>query len=162
MTSQKRLLQDIFQQCINKNLTIITMESCTGGLVSGAITDIAGSSKVFDKGLITYSNESKIELLGVSKTTIDTFGAVSRQVVCEMASKLIQVGLLKNKVSIATYGVAGPGKSEQKPVGLVWLASYKHDSLLVKKIDFGNVSRFKIRQKTVLEALKLVKENLYI
>ena len=160
MSLQKKLLQDIFQQCRNKDLSIITMESCTGGLISGAITDIPGSSDVFDKGLITYSNESKITLLGVSKTNIETFGAVSREVVIEMATKPIVDIRLHNKVSIATSGVAGPGQSEEKPVGLVWLASYKHNSLLVKKLNFGNISRYKIRQKAVFESLKLLQENL--
>lgn len=160
MITQSKLIHDIFQQCKNKNLNIITMESCTGGLISAAITDVPGSSEVFDKGLITYSNASKIDILGVLKTTIDTFGAVSREVVSEMASKLLKGGLSKNKISIATSGVAGPGKSEHKPVGLVWLASYKHDNLIVKKMNFGNLSRYEIRQKTVFESLKLVQENI--
>ena len=160
MGLQKKLVEEIFQQCLKKDLHIITMESCTGGLISGAITDIPGSSKIFDKGLITYSNESKVELLGVSKTNIDTFGAVSREVVTEMATKLIIDTNSQHKVSIATSGVAGPGKSEQKPVGLVWLASYKYNNLIVKKIDFGNISRYKIRKKAVYEALKLLQENL--
>ena len=160
MSLQKKLVEDIFQQCLKKDLRIITMESCTGGLVSGAITDIPGSSKIFDKGLITYSNESKVELLGVSKINIDTFGAVSREVVTEMATKLIIDTNSQHKVSIATSGVAGPGKSEQKPVGLVWLASYKYNNLIVKKIDFGNISRYKIRKKAVYESLKLLQENL--
>jgi nicotinamide-nucleotide amidase len=160
MSLQKKLVEDIFQQCLKKDLRIIAMESRTGGLISGAITDIPGSSKIFDKGLITYSNESKVELLGVSKTNIDTFGAVSREVVTEMATKLIIDTNLQYKVSIATSGVAGPGKSEQKPVGLVWLASYKYNNLIVKKINFGNISRYKIRKKTVYEALKLLQKNL--
>ena len=160
MSLQKKLVEDIFQQCLKKDLRIITMESCTGGLISGAITDIPGSSKIFDKGLITYSNESKVELLGVSKTNIDTFGAVSREVVTEMATKLIIDTNSHHKVSIATSGVAGPGRSEQKPVGLVWLASYKYNNLIVKKMDFGNISRYRIRKKTVYEALKLLQENL--
>ena len=161
MSLQKKLVKDIFQQCLKNNLSIITMESCTGGLISGAITDIPGSSKIFDKGFISYSNESKVEVLGVSKTNIDTFGAVSREVVTEMATKLIIDTNAQNKVSIATSGVAGPGKSEQKPVGLVWLASYKYNNLIVKKIDFGNISRYKIRKKAVHEALKLLQENLH-
>jgi PncC family amidohydrolase len=161
MSIQKKLVEDIFQQCLNKNLSIITMESCTGGLISGAITDIPGSSKVFDKGLISYSNESKIELLGVSKTNIDTFGAVSREVVAEMATNLIIETNARHKVSIATSGVAGPGESERKPVGLVWLASFKYNNLIVKKLDFGNISRYKIRKKAVYEALKLLQENLH-
>lgn len=160
MSLQKRLVKDIFQQCLKQDLRIITIESCTGGLISGAITDTPGSSKIFDKGLITYSNESKVELLGVSKTNIDTFGAVSREVVTEMATKLIIDTNSQHKVSIATSGVAGPGKSEKKPVGLVWLASYKHNNLIVKKIDFGNISRYKIRKKAVYEALKLLQQNL--
>ena len=160
MIFQKELLQDIFQRCIDKNLTIITMESCTGGLISSAITDTPGSSKVFDRGLITYSNESKVELLGVSKVNIDTHGAVSREVVTEMATNLIKSVKSLKKISIATTGVAGPGKSEHKPVGLVWLASYRYDKLIIKKLNFGILSRHEIRQKTVFESLKLLQESL--
>jgi nicotinamide-nucleotide amidase len=149
MIFQKELLQDIFQRCIDKNLTIITMESCTGGLISSTITDTPGSSKVFDRGLITYSNESKIELLGVSKVNIDTHGAVSREVVGEMATNMIKSVKSLKKISIATTGVAGPGKSEHKPV-----------ELIIKKLNFGNLSRHEIRQKTVFESLKLLQENL--
>lgn len=156
----QNLLQDIFEECINQKLTIITMESCTGGLISSAITDVPGSSKVFDRGLTTYSNESKIELLDVSKKNLNKYGAVSCEVVSEMASKLIFNMQSKTKISIATSGVAGPRETERKPVGLVWLASYRYNNLIVKKLNLGNRSRNEIRNETVFQSLKLLQENL--
>ena len=136
------------------------MESCTGGLVSSAITDVPGSSRVFDKGFITYSNESKIALLGVSEHTLKTYGAVSKEVISEMATKPISNFLTKNSISIATSGVAGPEQSEQKPVGLIWLASFYNETLLVKKLNLGKLDRSMIRKKTVIAALNLLKKNL--
>ena len=153
---------DIFQRCLQKNLVITTIESCTGGLVSSEITNIPGSSKVFEKGLITYSNESKVRLLGISKKIIKEYGAVSREVISQMAINPVKNNKQKNQITIATSGVAGPDQSEQKPVGLVWLASYRHDNLMVKKIDLGNLDRITIRQRTVFEALNLLKQNLKI
>ena len=108
MIAQSTLINDIFQKCLLNNLKIIAVESCTGGLISSAITSIAGSSKVFDKGLTTYSNESKIELLGVSERTILKVGAVSRETVSEMAMNPVIKSEQKNLITIATSGVAGP------------------------------------------------------
>ena len=100
------------------------------------------------------------ELLGVSQSNIKEYGAVSREVVIEMAKNTIKKSQSKHSVSIATTGVAGPEKSEKKPVGLVWIASYRHDHLTVREMNFGNLQRTEIRQRTVLEALKLLEENL--
>ena len=160
MTTQRKLLEIIFKLCLQKNITITAIESCTGGLISSAITDIPGSSKVFNKGLITYSNKSKVSLLGISESTISKYGAVSQEVITEMAVNPITKFKQKNQISIATSGVAGPGQSENKPVGLIWLASYKDNNLLIKELNLGNLNRNLIRQKTVLEALSLLAENL--
>ena len=162
MITYNALLKTIFQRCLQKNLVITTIESCTGGLISSEITNIPGSSKVFEKGLITYSNESKVRLLGISKKIIKEYGAVSREVISQMAINPVKNNKQKNQITIATSGVAGPDQSEQKPVGLVWLASYRHDNLMVKKIDLGNLDRITIRQRTVFEALNLLKQNLKI
>ena len=162
MITNNALLKTIFQRCLQKNLVITTIESCTGGLISSEITNIPGSSKVFEKGLITYSNESKVRLLGISKKIIKEYGAVSREVISQMAINPVKNNKQKNQITIATSGVAGPDQSEQKPVGLVWLASYRHDNLMVKKIDLGNLDRITIRQRTVFEALNLLEQNLKI
>ena len=162
MITNNTLLKNIFQICLQKNLLITTIESCTGGLVSSEITNIPGSSKVFETGLVTYSNESKVRLLGISEKIIKKYGAVSREVISEMAINPIKNNKQKNQITIATSGVAGPDQSEQKPVGLVWLASYRHDKLLIKKINLGNLDRITIRQRTVFEALNLLKQNLKI
>ena len=87
MSNQVTLIKQIFNLCLEKKLMITSVESCTGGLISSAITDIEGSSKVFDKGLVTYSNDSKTKLVGVSRETILEFGAVSQEVITEMATK---------------------------------------------------------------------------
>lgn len=160
MVSNQKLLKQIFQRCLKENLFITSIESCTGGLISGAITDIPGSSKIFEQGLITYSNKSKIELLGVSEENIQNHGAVSREVIIEMAVNPVVNQTRKNQITIATSGVAGPDQSENKPVGLIWLASYRKDNLMVKKITLGNLDRTEIRQRTVSEALKLLNKNL--
>ena len=160
MTLQQELIKDIFYQCLKQNFVITSVESCTGGLISSAITAVPGSSEFFHKGLVTYSNESKIQLAGVSKATIERYGAVSHEVVSEMAKNLIINDELNNQISIATSGVAGPGQSEKKPVGLIWLASYRKNNLMIKRLNLGNLSRDTIRRRTVLEAFRLLQQNL--
>ena len=160
MSDKDSLIMHIFDLCVVKKLMITSIESCTGGLISGALTNIAGSSKVFDKGLITYSNDSKTKLAGVSKETLSKFGAVSPEVIREMAIRPVEFNDQKRLITIATSGVAGPSQSENKPIGLVWIASYRHDNLLIKKFNFGNLSRQEIRKRTVIKALNLLKRNL--
>ena len=162
MITNNAVLKTIFQRCLQNNLVITTIESCTGGLVSSEITNIPGSSKIFETGLITYSNESKVRLLGISEKFIKKYGAVSREVISQMAINPVKNNKQKNQITIATSGVAGPDQSEQKPVGLVWLASYRDDNLMIKKINLGNLDRITIRQRTVFEALNLLEQNLKI
>ena len=150
------LAERLVQAASEKRVMIATAESCTGGLVSAAITDIAGSSSIFDRGFVTYSNEAKSELLGVSPSFIDQHGAVSAVVACAMAE-----GAIKNSrasISVAITGIAGPGGgSVEKPVGLVHFAtSVKGSDTLHFEKRFGNLSREEIRDtavKTALEAL---------
>ena len=98
-------------------ITIATAESCTGGMVAAALTDVAGSSDVFDRGFVTYSNAAKIAMLGVSATTLDTYGAVSEEVAQEMAEgALTQSGA---QLAVSITGIAGPGGSDYKPEGRV-------------------------------------------
>lgn len=114
-------LQRLTARLQRRGLMIATAESCTAGLIAKLLTDTAGSSSWFERGFVTYSNQSKIEMLGVAQQTLNHYGAVSRQTVREMAA-----GALANshaQVALATSGVAGPsGGSEEKPVGTVWFA----------------------------------------
>jgi PncC family amidohydrolase len=132
---------------------LVSAESCSGGLVASLITEISGASQVFDRGFVTYCNESKVSDLGVEEKTLENFGAVSRQVAKEMA-----LGAIKNSnaaLSIATTGVAGPnGGSLIKPVGLVYIASYNklNDNLAVKEFNFSG-DRGEVRLQTVEAAI---------
>jgi PncC family amidohydrolase len=112
--------EHLIEQLKSKNLKLVTAESCTGGLIAATITAIPGSSAVFDRGFITYSNEAKIDLLGVSPKTLNNYGAVSKEVAEEMA-----IGALKNTnsdIAVSATGIAGPsGGSVEKPVGLVFI-----------------------------------------
>lgn len=139
-------------------LTIVTAESCTGGLVAGALTEIAGSSDVVDRGFVTYSNEAKQESLGVSSDILDTFGAVSIAVAWAMAQ-----GALKHShadVAVAITGIAGPGGgSAKKPVGTVVFAVARRGDPGCKIADtkfFGDLGRSEIRRQAVLVALDLL------
>lgn len=116
----RRLAQQIIDRFPGLGMMVATAESCTGGLIAGAITDIAGSSTVFDRGFVTYSNEAKQDMLGVRETTLAAYGAVSAQVATEMVLGARRKSRADFAVSVT--GVAGPGGgSPQKPVGLVWM-----------------------------------------
>lgn len=132
---------------------IATAESCTGGMIAAAITDIAGSSEIFDRGFVTYSNQAKMDMLGVSKETLDKHGAVSHQTCEEMLR-----GAIANSnasVAIATTGIAGPsGGSAEKPVGLVYIGvMYNEKIRITKNIIKGN--RKQVRDTTVEKAIAL-------
>ncbi len=140
--------------------TIVTAESCTGGLVAAALTEIPGSSAVFHSGFITYSNEAKIKVLKVGSELIDTFGAVSIAVVWAMAQ-----GALKRSsadIAVAVSGIAGPdGGTEQKPVGTVVFAvavrGKDPEDIIADKVQFGSdKSRAQIREAATLHALQLL------
>lgn len=139
--------------------TIAVAESCTGGLVAGALTEIAGSSDVFDRGFVTYSNEAKAQMLGVSPEIIDTFGAVSIAVAWAMA----QGALAKSNadVAVAITGIAGPGGgSEKKPVGTVVFARARRGAdpreIVADQHQFGDLGRSEIRLQAVRCALELL------
>jgi nicotinamide-nucleotide amidase len=138
-----------------KGAVIATAESCTGGLISGAITEIPGSSDVFDRGFVTYSNAAKIEMLGIDPDTIKTFGAVSEEVAQAMAS-----GALRHSdatLTVSVTGVAGPGGSDYKPEGRVCFAIAQNGTApRVETIDFGPLGRAEVRQSTVSHALNLL------
>jgi len=150
--------QRIIDDFTARKLTIVTAESCTGGLVGGALTEIAGSSAAVLCGFITYSNEAKHRMLGVPLETLQQFGAVSRQTALAMAQ-----GALKNSdatVSVSITGIAGPGGgSAEKPVGLVHFAAAKRGgNEIAREMRFGDIGRSAVRERAVLVALEMLAE----
>lgn len=148
--------QRIIRMCAERKLTIATAESCTGGLVAGALTEIAGSSAAVLCGFITYSNEAKQRMLGVPAATLETFGAVSPETALAMAQ-----GALKNspaELSVAITGIAGPGSgSDAKPVGLVQFAAARRNGREIAREErFGDPGRSVIRYRSVLTALAML------
>jgi nicotinamide-nucleotide amidase len=144
--------------CAAARLKIATAESCTGGLVSAALTDIPGSSEVFERGFVTYSNEAKVALLGVATETLAAHGAVSAPVAREMAEGALAHSLAD--VAVAITGVAGPGGgSAEKPVGLVHFAcARKGFATVAVEKRFGPLARADIRAAAVATALRLILE----
>ena len=149
------LIQEIFAKLEFKNWMLATAESCTGGLISSAITNESGSSAYFDRGFVTYSNEAKMEMLGVSHETLSQFGAVSEQTAIEMVQ-----GALKNSnadIAVSVTGIAGPtGGTPEKPVGLVYIGCATADNASAKAYNFNDMSREEVRENTVSEALKIL------
>jgi nicotinamide-nucleotide amidase len=144
--------------CRRKELKVATAESCTGGLVAGALTDIAGSSDVLDRGFVTYSNEAKREMLGVSAQTLREHGAVSRETAEEMARGALAHS--NARLAVAITGIAGPGGgSAEKPVGLVhFAAAARSGALVTREMRYGDIGRGAVRHKSVLQALAMLKE----
>jgi nicotinamide-nucleotide amidase len=141
-----------------RKLTIATAESCTGGLVAGALTDIPGSSDVIDRGFVTYSNDAKRAMLGVKTTTLATFGAVSKETATAMAIGALEKAGVDLAVSIT--GIAGPGGATPgKPVGLVHFAVAARDGrILHRECRFGAIGRSAVRARSVVEALRMLTE----
>ena len=138
-----------------KKLTISFAESCTGGLLSSSITSISGSSKVFNMGLVTYSNNAKVKLLKVPKETITKYGAVSYETCLSMVKNLSKIS--KSNISISITGIAGPnGGTKEKPVGLVYIGLKKGSKIIVKKNYFKSKKRISIQKATVNQALKMI------
>ena len=138
-----------------KKLKISFAESCTGGLLSGVITSVGGSSKVFKLGLIAYSNESKITVLKVSKRIIRKYGAVSEQVCRAMAKNVSKIS--NTNISVAITGIAGPnGGTKKKPVGLVYVGLKKNNKINVQKYLFKNIGRSYIQRAAVNKCLGLI------
>ncbi|MGA7806185.1 CinA family protein [Bradyrhizobium sp.] len=154
----RALSRSLLDLCRMRKLTIATAESCTGGLVAGALTDIPGSSDVIDRGFVTYSNEAKRAMLGVNATTLATFGAVSKETATQMA-----IGALERAdvdLAVAITGIAGPGGAAPgKPVGLVHFAVAARDGrILHREHRFGAIGRSAVRQRSVVEALRMLTE----
>ena len=151
----KKLSQKVVKLLTKKRLKISFAESCTGGLLSSSITSISGSSKVFALGLVTYSNQAKINILKVPKKIIMKHGAVSYETCLSMVKNLYKIS--KTNISISVTGVAGPnGGTKQKPVGLVFIGVKKGNKTLVKKFLFKNRTRNSIQRSTVNKSLNLI------
>ena len=151
----KKLSQKIVSLLRKKRFKISFVESCTGGLLSSAITSISGSSKVFTLGLIAYSNQSKINNLKVSKKTIMKHGAVSYETCLSMVKNLGKIS--KTNISVSITGIAGPnGGTKKKPIGLVFIGIKKGDKTLVKKNLFKYKKRISIQRAAVNKALNLI------
>lgn len=134
--------------------TVATAESCTGGLLAGAITAPAGASAIFERGFVTYSNAAKVEMLGVSPTTLQAHGAVSEAVAAEMA----QGGRLRSgaTVAVSVTGIAGPGGSEVKPEGRVCFGLATEAGTTTETVEFGPLGRDAVRARAVDHALALL------
>ncbi len=152
----ERAAARVLERCRARGLTIATAESCTGGLVAGALTEIAGSSDVVDRGFVTYSNAAKQAMLGVSSAILERHGAVSRETAEAMAK-----GALAHApadLAVAITGIAGPGGgSAEKPVGLVHFAAAARDGRLIhREKRFGDIGRSEVRHRSVAEALAML------
>ncbi len=148
----------VLDLCRARSLTVSTAESCTGGLVAGALTDIAGSSDVVDRGFVTYSNQAKIEVLGVSPATLAAHGAVSEETAREMVAGLLRTA--RTSLGVSITGIAGPGGgSAEKPVGLVhFAAANDKGDVLVRREIFAGQDRAGVRRLSVLTALAMLAE----
>ena len=148
------LNQKIVSLLKRKKLKIAVAESCTGGMLSSAITSVSGSSKVFTLGLVTYSNQAKINILKVPKKIISKYGAVSVQCCLAMVNNLSKIS--KAKACISITGIAGPkGGSKQKPVGLVYIGIRVGKKVMINKYNFKNKGRLFIQKQTVKKTLNL-------
>ena len=154
----EKLAQDVVAALKVNGLTIATAESCTGGLVAGALTSVSGSSEVVYGGFVTYANEAKIAMVGVPYALLRQFGAVSKEVATAMAEGALAAA--GTHIAVSVTGIAGPlGGSDKKPVGLVHFAvATAEETRHLKKTFDPNWSRDQIRQASVIEALKLVRK----
>ena len=151
----KKISRKIVRLLTKKKLNISFAESCTGGLLSSTITSINGSSKVFTIGLVTYSNQSKINSLKVPKNILRKLGAVSYETCLAMVRNLSKIS--KTNISVSITGIAGPnGATKKKPVGLVFIGIKKSNKTLVRKYLFKNKKRTSIQRAAVSKSLNLI------
>ncbi len=148
-------MKSLIKLLIKKKIKISVAESCTGGLLASAITSISGASKIFNLGLITYSNQTKIKILKVNKNIIKRFGAVSYECCYAMVSNLSKIS--KANINVSITGIAGPrGGTKKKPVGLVYIGVKKGRKIQIIKCLFKSKKRSSIQKATVKKALNLV------
>tara|TARA_B100000945_G_scaffold321274_1_gene334953 strand:+ start:3772 stop:4233 length:462 start_codon:yes stop_codon:yes gene_type:complete len=145
----------LLKKLVKKKLKISFVESCTGGMLASKITSLSGASKVFNLGLITYSNQSKIKILKVNKNIIKKYGAVSHECCLSMVNNLSKIS--KAHINLSVTGIAGPnGGTKEKPVGLVYIGVKKGNKTIIRKYLFKNKGRNYIQKSTVSKAIKLL------
>ena len=151
----KNLSKLLVKKLKKNRISISVVESCTGGLLSSFITSVSGSSKVFDLGLVVYSNKSKINILKIPKSIIKKFGSVSEKICLLMLKNLSKIS--KTNIVVSITGIAGPkGGAKKKPVGLVYIGIKKGNKIVVKKCLFKNKGRIYIQKATVKKSLRLI------
>lgn len=155
----RQLLNKVSDELKKHHLSVATAESCTGGLLAHTLTNISGSSEYFDRGIVSYSNQAKIELLGVPEQTLKQHGAVSKQ-----TAKAMAIGIRERSnvdIGISTTGIAGPtGGTKEKPVGLVYIGIASLKNVKVKKFIFSG-DRMRNKESTCNAALEMLLENLW-
>ena len=148
-------IQILHKRLIKKKLTISVAESCTGGLLAHNLTKLASSSRYFQMGLTTYSNQAKIKILKVNKNIIKKYGAVSKECCKSMVQNLSKIS--KSKINVSITGIAGPGgASKNKPVGLVYIGIQKGKTVLIKENKFKSKNRNSIQKSTVRKVIKII------
>ena len=148
--------RSVIDGCLKRGWMLVTAESCTGGLIAACLTDIAGSSAVFDRGFVTYHNDAKKNLLGVDQALLDSVGAVSEQAAREMAEGALKAS--QAAIAVSCTGIAGPGGATHgKPIGLVHIAvACCRQSTQHQRMEYGDIGRSAVREKTVRDALGMV------
>lgn len=155
----EELVQVVCDKLIDKGLTLSSAESCTGGLFAGTVTEVAGVSACFDRGLVTYSNQAKMDELGVKAETLEKYGAVSAETAMEMAAGLHKVS--GSDVCVSVTGIAGPGGgTEEKPVGLVYVGLYYDGEVSYRELRLRNTGRKWIRYRSVLNMLDMINKSI--
>ena len=154
-------LKDLYTIAIERGSKIVSAESCTAGLLAACLTEMPGSSAFFEQGYITYSNRSKISVLGVETKTLAKYGAVSEEVAKQMAEGALNRS--NGNIAVSITGIAGPGGSDYKPEGLVCFAIAKKNSgIRVETVEYGPLGRNNIRSSAVIKAIKLLHEELSV
>ncbi len=155
MNELDELADEFLQACKRLEILVATAKSCTGGMIMTVLTDVPGSSSMVDRGFVTYSNEAKVEMLGVRQETLDSHGAVSRETALEMAAGALERS--RASITLSVTGIAGPdGGTAEKPVGLVWFGVATKDAApFAEKRLFENRGRDHVRRQSVRTALEL-------
>ncbi len=148
-------IQLVHKKLIKKKLTLSVAESCTGGLLAHNFTKLANSSKYFQMGLTTYSNQAKIKILKINKNIIQKYGAVSKECCKAMVQNLFKIS--KSKINVSITGIAGPsGGTKEKPVGLVYMGIKKGNKIIINKTIFKSKSRKNIQSSTVKKIIQII------
>ena len=154
-------LKDLYAIAKKRGSKIVSAESCTAGLLAACLTEMPGSSAFFEQGYITYSNRSKISVLGVDKKVLKKYGAVSEEVAKQMAEGALNRSM--GTIAISITGIAGPGGSDYKPEGLVCFAvAQKNGEIRVETMEYGPLGRSNIRSSAVVKAIELLHEELSV